>query len=404
MKRKVWSILLTLCMVVAMMPAAAFAGENGSTAEVTTASELTTALQSDSVTEIHVTGDLTYSGSLDASKKITINEGVTLMIDCSYNATVTGTIDNNGTIKLTGKGECIWTATTTGSGKLSAENQKWGEYQTYVDYGCVPENMLKNCKINIVDDISKKPTVSLPESMTVGDKITPTVTNLIKGVDISKVFKYTWKNGNGSERYNGAANPTLTDAGTLSLNLSVNRPYVMRTSSGTTGSLDKASGTVHEKLYDTIYVDATNGDDSKIGDTEATAVKTISKAMDKVAENGTIIVLSDCSLNSVSFAKNVTVKSKEGQKYALTTQSAYPAYVKNGVTATFNSVDLSNTLFTRSDQSSAGTGNLVFNSCTGTNMSIGSDDISNITLNNSQLGGTLTASGTLTMKTSTFDG
>ena len=38
-----------------------------------------------------------------------------------------------------------------------------GDTQTYVDYGCAPENMLENCRINIVDDISKKPTVSLPE-------------------------------------------------------------------------------------------------------------------------------------------------------------------------------------------------------------------------------------------------
>lgn len=156
MKRKVWSILLTLCMVIAMMPAAAFAGEDGVT-DVTTEQGLKDALASSSVTEIQVTGDLTYKGSLDASKKITINEDVTLTISCSSNTTVTGTIVNKGTIEITGQGQCIWSAKTTGSGKIIAKNERWGDTQTYVDYGCAPENMLENCRINIVDDISKKP-------------------------------------------------------------------------------------------------------------------------------------------------------------------------------------------------------------------------------------------------------
>ncbi len=423
MKRKVWSILLALCMVMAMMPAAAFADSSGS-ASVTTEKELNAALKDSSVTEIHVTKDLKYTDTVQTDKKIVIKSGATLTwsvykntfsanpLEIEDGATlivnaydfgsapaVLGTITNHGTITTQGKGYCYWEATTTGDGTFTGTNQ------TYINYGCMPDTMRTDsvCRINIVKDVAVQPTVSLPENMTVGDTITPTVTNLIDGVDISKVFTYKWKSGNGSERYNGAANPTLTGAGTLSLNLSVNRPYVMRTSSGTTGSID-ASGTVQKKLYDTIYVDATNGNDSNIGSTETSAVKTLDSALKNVAENGTIIILSDCSLKSVSFTKNVTIKSNDDQKYALTTQSAYPAYIENGVTATFDSVDLSNTLFTRSDQSSAETGNLVFNSCIGTNMSIGSGDINNITLDHSQLGGTLTAGKTLTMKASTFDG
>lgn len=80
---------------------------------------------------------------------------------------------------MTSSGKCTWKAATSGSGKLVAANVKWGEYQTYVDYGCVPESMMENCQINIVKDLSVRPTVSLPENMQVGDTITPTVTNLI---------------------------------------------------------------------------------------------------------------------------------------------------------------------------------------------------------------------------------
>ena len=127
MKRKVWSILLTLCMVMAFIPPhVAFAGEDGVT-DVTTEQGLKDALASSSVTEIQVTGGLTYRGSLDASKKITINEGVTLTISCSSNTTVTGTIVNKGTIEITGQGQCIWSAKTTGSGKIIAKNERWGD-------------------------------------------------------------------------------------------------------------------------------------------------------------------------------------------------------------------------------------------------------------------------------------
>ena len=207
-----------------MLPVTAFAA--GNIAEVTTKEELTAALADASIKEIHVAGDVTFTDSLNASKLIEVEPGVTLTIG-GYQTTVSGTIVNNGTIKVTSTRQCIWKATTSGNGKLVAANQKWGEYQTYVDYGCVPESMMENCKINIVKDITVQPTVSLPENMQVGDMITPTVTNLIDGVDMAKVFQYTWKNGNSSVVYNGSANPTLTAKGTLKLNLAAKNPYVM---------------------------------------------------------------------------------------------------------------------------------------------------------------------------------
>ena len=112
--------------------------------------------------------DMTVTDSLNASKLIEVEPGVTLTIGGNQ-TTVSGTIVNNGTIKVTSRSQCIWKATTSGNGKLVAANVRSGdEYQTYVDYGCVPEAMMENCQINIVKDLSVRPTVSLPENMQVG--------------------------------------------------------------------------------------------------------------------------------------------------------------------------------------------------------------------------------------------
>ena len=137
---------------------AAFAADG--IAEVTTKKEMQTALADDSVTEIHVIQDMAFTDSIDSSKVIEVEPDVTLTVG-GYQTTVSGTIVNNGTIRVTSSGKCTWKAATSGSGKLVAANVKWGEYQTYVDYGCVPESMMENCQINIVKDLSVRPTVSL---------------------------------------------------------------------------------------------------------------------------------------------------------------------------------------------------------------------------------------------------
>ena len=204
-----------------------YTGENETTTvvcKVSNSDELKNALNNNdnSITEIDITADFTYNGSIaTGDKKIVVNEGVTLTIGGSKTK-ITGKFENNGTITITSSYECIWKAQTTGSGKIVAKNQKWGEYQTYVDYGCVPEENLTNCRINIVKDIDKEPTVILPETMTVGDTITPTFTNIVNGVDLENAFKFKWEN-NGNTVYNGAVSPTLTKKGTLKLTVSVKK-------------------------------------------------------------------------------------------------------------------------------------------------------------------------------------
>ena len=431
MKKRIASIALSLAMCLTLLPTAAYAEDvseggafdsqpstvNGAAVytnedtvddtsadkvNVSTKDELEAALANNDVNIIYITDSFKYTDSVDkGDKKIVVNKGVTLTIG-GYTTEITGTFENNGTITITSGNKCIWKAQTTGSGKIVADNQKFGEYQTYVDYGCVPDAMLEgsNCRINIVKDVSIQPTVSLPSDMKVGYTITPTVTNLIDGVEISKVFQYKWKDGNSNQIYDGAAKPTLTKAGTLKLNLAAKKPYIMRSASGSYGSID-ATGTVQKLTLHTVYVDAFKGSNSNIGNATTAPLKTISKAVDEVADGGTIILLSDATSSVLSFDKNVTITSVEGETY---TVNATYTYIKDNVTATFESVDAQNLTFYKWDNTSHGSGNVVFKNCTGSGIEIADNVISNVTLENSQLGGRFGAQGTLTLKNATING
>lgn len=367
---------------------------------VRTKDELKAAPANNDVNIIYITDSFKYTDSIATGEKtLVVNEGVTLETTASQ---ISGTIVNNGTIKITGSGQCIWTAQTTGTGKIVADNQKWGEYQTYVDYGCVPDAMLEgsNCRINIVKDVSIQPTVSLPSDMKVGDTITPTFTNIVNGVDLENAFKFKWEN-NGNTVYNGAVSPTLTKKGTLKLTVSVKKPYVMRSSSGSYGISD-VSGTVKEVLLDTVYVNANSGNNNNIGNTKAAPMKTIGKAIDKVNDGGTIILLSDYTSTALSFDKNVTIKSDDGGKY--TVQVTREVAVKDDMTVTFDSVNVKDFNFTKYYSSSVGSGNVVFKNCTGSGIQIADNVIKDVTLENSQLGGRFGAQGTLTLKNATING
>ena len=430
MKKRIASIALSLAMCLTLLPTAAYAEDvseggafdsqpstvNGAAVytnedtvddtsadkvNVSTKDELEAALANNDVNIIYITDSFKYTDSVDTGdKKIVVNKGVTLTIG-GYTTEITGTFENNGTITITSGNKCIWKAQTTGSGKIVADNQKFGEYQTYVDYGCVPDAMLEgsNCRINIVKDVSIQPTVSLPSDMKVGDTITPTFTNIVNGVDLENAFKFKWEN-NGNTVYNGAVSPTLTKKGTLKLTVSVKKPYVMRSSSGSYDISD-VSGTVKEVLLDTVYVNANSGNNNNIGNTKAAPMKTIGKAIDKVNDGGTIILLSDATSSVLSFDKNVTITSVEGETY---TVNATYTYIKDNVTATFESVDAQNLTFYKWDNTSHGSGNVVFKNCTGSGIEIADNVISNVTLENSQLGGRFGAQGTLTLKNATING
>lgn len=399
MKKRIGSVLLALALCLSLLPATALAagGTTNNVAEVSTKAELNAALSNVSVTEIHIIADMTYNDPLVASKPVQVNEDVTLTLN-DYDTTVSGTIINNGTIRVKSGWKCLWKAETSGSGKLIGGTDSWGDPSTYVDYGCVPETMLDGCRINIVKNISQSVTAALPDPMQTGDTIKVTFSNLIESVDPAKVFNFVWKNGSSSIIYDGQATPTLTQSGVLKLSLTPKKPYVMCTSYGTEGSLG-AQGTVTQELLDTIYVDQSKGNDSNLGNTQTAPLRSIRDAMDKVSENGTIVLLSNYDSN-ILFDKSVTVKSADENKATLTLD---PGYVSDGVTVTLENLNFANANFCRKYNSAQGTGSLIFQNCTGS-LSIASVDISNITMENSQLSGNVSATNSLTMNTSTFSG
>ena len=398
MKKRIGSVLLALALCLSLLPATALAedtGGTGTSVNVKTVEEFKNALNNNDATKIHITGDIKYFDSLNSSKTIYIDNGATLTLS-AHNATVSGTIVNDGTVKVTSE-KCFWKAQTTGSGTLIGR-EKFSSPTTYVDYGCVSDTVtLQTCLINIVADTTQTPVASLPTSMKTGDTIHVTVSNLITGVDVNNVFKFTWKDGSGNQMYDNATTPTLTKAGKLKLTLQPKTGYIMLTSSGYEGSLD-VEGTVEQETMTTVYVDSTNGNNSNLGNTQTAPLRSIRDAMDKVSENGTIVLLSNYSSHIV-FDKSVTVKSKDGSNLTLT--SSYPNYVSDGVTVTFENLNFANANFRRKVNSAQGTGSLSFQNCTGS-LSIGSGDISNITMENSQLSGNISASELLTMNSSTF--
>ena len=119
MKKRIASAAMALILCLTLLPATVLADDTGtasSVAEVSTMEDLNAALSNESVAEIHIIADMTYNDSLVASKPVRVNEGVTLTLS-AYNATVSGTIVNNGTIQVKSN-NCFWTATTSGTGKL----------------------------------------------------------------------------------------------------------------------------------------------------------------------------------------------------------------------------------------------------------------------------------------------
>ena len=133
MKKRIASIALSLAMCLTLLPTAAYAEDvsegvafdsqprtgdgaavyanedtvddtSANKVNVSTKDELEAALANNDVNIIYITDSFKYTDSVDTGdKKIVVNEGVTLTISGSITE-ITGTIVNNGTIKITGRG------------------------------------------------------------------------------------------------------------------------------------------------------------------------------------------------------------------------------------------------------------------------------------------------------------
>lgn len=392
---------------------------------VTTDKELANALNDNNVDKIYISGSIRYTDSIETDKAIVVKADATftwsvyqktfetggLTIEAGgkfevkpyaylSKAVVKGIVTNNGTVRVSGNGECFWTAEMSGSGQFIAMKE------TYISYGKVSAAMLEGKKagtdycINILDDLNKEATVSLPSNMEVGQTITPMVENLIDGVELAKVFKFKWIYKNSYEIYNGAANPTLTKSGALKLTLSMQTGYKMQRLDGSNGSID-ATGEVAPKEYDILYVDQTMGSNDYIGNEKAAPLKSLRKAAENIKANGTIILLSDYT-GSAEFKKSATVKSQDGETYSLG-QTDYSWIGEDSADVTVTLENLTLNRFALSDYSTSYDGKLVVKNCKGT-IQDKSKPIKNIELENSELYDSVNNVENLTLTNTSIEG
>lgn len=392
--------------------------------DVSTKEELQAALQNNSVNTINIIGSFTYDDAIDTAKKIAVKSGVTFgwnVYQDTFNASplcieegatfsigfsdfmtqkvIQGSVENNGTIQVTvNKGDVFWSASTTGNGNFISTSC------TYISFGSVPESMLsqmtagKDYKINILADLSKEAVASLPENMVMGDTITPIVSNLNDGISLGDAFTFKWKNGSSFTIYNGAVSPTLTQAGTLKLELGVKSPYIMRRLGNAQNNSLYASGTVAKKEYPILYVDTVNGNNNNLGNTEDVPLKSINKAIENVTENGTIILLSDCTDYTAVFEKSVIVKSKEGSTFGFAPRYTYLPY--KDATVTMEGLNFNGLSIYGSTQNAVET--VTLNNCSGSITA--TDGVASLNVENCNLTGSIKASKKLEMNNTTFSG
>jgi len=72
MRKRILSILLTLCMVLSIAPATVFA-EDSVVTEVSTAEDLTTAIENSAVSTVKLTADINISNSLTVNRTVTLD-------------------------------------------------------------------------------------------------------------------------------------------------------------------------------------------------------------------------------------------------------------------------------------------------------------------------------------------
>ena len=231
-----------------------------------------------------------------------------------------GIIKNNGNIEAVGSGD------------------------VYVNY---QENLGKindKLKINILQDGMDKIEVSIPQTVTAGDTITPTITGMIPGSEnkASEIFKGKWESNGNSLEETGISYtvPVNTGKSKIKLMLILNEKYgALKQNSAQKSTSWSNECTIEKKTLDTIYVDNNNGTDQNAGESETTPVKTFSRALEGIKNGGTIILLSDCETKTVYFDKTVTVTGKSNDS-SVTLTGNRDWYIDPNITVTLNNISI----------------------------------------------------------------
>lgn len=275
-----------------------------------------------------------------------------------------GIIKNNGSIEADGSGD------------------------VYVNY---QENLGKindKLKINILQDGMDKIEVSIPQTVTAGDTITPTITGMIPGSEnkVSEIFKGKWESNGNSLEETGISYtvPVNTGKSKIKLMLILNEKYGALKQNGAQKSTSWSNEcTIEKKTLDTIYVDNNNGNDQNTGESETTPVKTFSRALEGIRNDGTIILLSDCATNPVYFDKTVTVTGKSNDSSVTLTVYGY-CYIDPNITVTLNNISIETAGIFKYSEKPGEPGNLVLNTVKNANIKE-INGLSAVTLNDSKI-------------------
>ena len=228
--------------------------------EVGDSSEFSDALNDDAIQTIIIVKSFRIT-SLNKTKNIVIQSGVQLQLDAWSNMEVPATIkiESGGVLKATGNspfyriyisGELI------NNGEILLSNNR-----LYTDYGKMSgagiiTGSTDNYYINIKKDITKKIEITLPDTITAGDIVSATFTNLIDGVDVKKAFSFKWNYTN-SNKPNFTEEtftiPTAAGNSNLKLIVSSKDNYVMLNKTGSDGSINSKEYMIDPLELKTVY-------------------------------------------------------------------------------------------------------------------------------------------------------
>lgn len=275
-----------------------------------------------------------------------------------------GIIKNNGSIEADGSGD------------------------VYVNY---QENLGKindKLKINILQDGMDKIEVSIPQTVTAGDTITPTITGMIPGSEnkASEIFKGKWESNGNSLEETGISYtvPVNTGKSKIKLMLILNEKYgALKQNSAQKSTSWSNECTIEKKTLDTIYVDNNNGNDQNTGESETTPVRTFSRALEGIKNGGKIILLSDCETKTVYFDKTVTVTGKSNDS-SVTLTGNKDWYIDPNITVTLNNISIETAGIFKYSEKLGEPGNLVLNTVKNANIKE-INGLSAVTLNDSKI-------------------
>lgn len=359
---------------------------------VTTDEEFTSATGDSSVDIIRISGNIGNGKNnifqLPAGKKIIIESGYTFKITSSSDKAYTTNIEICDNAKLiidsTKQYKQIW---LKGIIKNNGNIEAVGSGDVYVNY---QENLGKindKLKINILQDGMDKIEVSIPQTVTAGDTITPTITGMIPGSEnkASEIFKGKWESNGNSLEETGISYtvPVNTGKSKIKLMLILNEKYGALKQNGAQKSTSWSNEcTIEKKTLDTIYVDNNNGTDQNTGESETTPVKTFSRALEGIKNGGTIILLSDCETKTVYFDKTVTVTGKSNDS-SVTLTGNRDWYIDPNITVTLNNISIK-TAGIFQYKASGEPGNLVLDTVKNANIEE-INGLSAVTLNDSKI-------------------